>query len=74
MSRARAGRCEDLRLHSGDPAALERIQTLRKEGLGFDRIAARLNLKCPAFHFGRFVRHFVRTRAELCISVHLAHG
>jgi hypothetical protein len=28
---------------AGETAALERIQVLRKGGLGFDRIAARLN-------------------------------
>jgi hypothetical protein len=42
----REGRCEGRKpfgYYRGEAAALERIQTLKKEGLGFDRIAAQLN-------------------------------
>jgi DNA invertase Pin-like site-specific DNA recombinase len=44
--RARDGRCEGRKpygYYDGEPAALERLKALRAEGLGFDRIAARLN-------------------------------
>jgi len=44
--RAREGRCEGRKpfgYYPGERAALDRIQALRNEGLGFDRIAARLN-------------------------------
>lgn len=44
--RAREGRCEGRKpfgYYTGEANALERIRALRNEGLGFDRIAARLN-------------------------------
>lgn len=45
-SRAKNGRCEGRKpfgYFAGEAAALARIKALRGEGLGFDRIAARLN-------------------------------
>lgn len=44
--RAKEGRCEGRKpfgYYDGEAAALERLRTLRAEGLGFDRIAARMN-------------------------------
>ena len=44
--RAKEGRCEGRKpfgFYEGEPEALERIKALRAEGLGFDRIAAKLN-------------------------------
>ena len=44
--RAKEGRCEGRKpygFYEGETAALERVKALRGEGLGFDRIAARLN-------------------------------
>ncbi len=44
--RAKEGRCEGRKsfgYYEGEAKALERVQALRNEGLGFDRIAARLN-------------------------------
>jgi DNA invertase Pin-like site-specific DNA recombinase len=44
--RAKEGRCEGRKpygFYDGEAAALERAKALRAEGLGFDRIAARLN-------------------------------
>ena len=44
--RAREGRCEGRKpfgYYPGEKTALDRISALRNEGLGFDRIAARLN-------------------------------
>jgi hypothetical protein len=44
--RAKEGRCEGRKpygYYEGEAAALERLKALRAEGLGFDRIAARLN-------------------------------
>jgi DNA invertase Pin-like site-specific DNA recombinase len=45
-TRAREGRCEGRKpfgYFQGEAAALARIKALRSEGIGFDRIAARLN-------------------------------
>lgn len=44
--RAKEGRCEGRKpygFYDGEPAVLERLKALRAEGLGFDRIAARMN-------------------------------
>src|SRR5947209_9216023 len=44
--RAKEGRCEGRKpygFYEGEATAVERIKALRAEGLGFDRIAARLN-------------------------------
>ena len=44
--RAREGRCEGRKpfgYYEGEDAVLERLKALRVEGLGFDRIAARMN-------------------------------
>jgi hypothetical protein len=44
--RAKEGRCEGRKpygYYEGEAAALERLKTLRAEGLGPDRIAARMN-------------------------------
>jgi hypothetical protein len=44
--RAKAGRREGRKpfgFYGGESAALERAKALRAEGLGFDRIAARMN-------------------------------
>jgi DNA invertase Pin-like site-specific DNA recombinase len=44
--RAKEGRCEGRKpygYYEGEGAALDRVKALRSEGLGFDRIAARLN-------------------------------
>ena len=44
--KAEIGRCEGRKPfghYEGDAAAIERMKALRAEGLGFDRIAARLN-------------------------------
>jgi DNA invertase Pin-like site-specific DNA recombinase len=44
--RAKEGRCEGRKpfgYFEGEAAAIERVKALRAEGLGFDRIAARLN-------------------------------
>jgi DNA invertase Pin-like site-specific DNA recombinase len=44
--RAKEGRCEGRKpfgFYEGEAAALARVKALRVEGLGFDRIAARLN-------------------------------
>ena len=43
---AKEGRCEGRKpygYYDGEAAALDRIKALRAEGLGFDRVAARLN-------------------------------
>ena len=44
--RAKEGRCEGRKpygYYEGEQGALERLKALRAEGLGFDRIAARMN-------------------------------
>ena len=44
--RAQEGRCEGRKpfgYYEGEAEALKRIQELRSEGLGFDRLAAKLN-------------------------------
>jgi DNA invertase Pin-like site-specific DNA recombinase len=44
--RAKEGRCEGRKpygYYEGEEAALARLKALRAEGLGFDRIAARMN-------------------------------
>ena len=44
--RAKEGRCEGRKpfgYYEGETTALERLKSLRAEGLGFDRIAARMN-------------------------------
>ena len=44
--RAKEGRCEGRKpfgFYAGEAAALERVKALRAEGLGFDRIAVKLN-------------------------------
>ena len=63
--RARDGRCEGRKPFGyflGEAAALKRIQTLRKEGLGFDRIAARLNEEGVPSRTGRLWHGFVINR------------
>jgi DNA invertase Pin-like site-specific DNA recombinase len=63
--RAREGRCEGRKpfgYFAGEAAALERIQALRKEGLGFDRIAARLNKEGVPSRTGRPWHGFVVNR------------
>jgi DNA invertase Pin-like site-specific DNA recombinase len=45
-ARAKNGRCEGRKpfgYFEGEPDAMTRIRTLRAQGLGFDRIAVRLN-------------------------------
>jgi hypothetical protein len=44
--RVKEGRCEGRKpygFYDGESAALERLKALRAEGMGFDRIAAKLN-------------------------------
>jgi DNA invertase Pin-like site-specific DNA recombinase len=46
--RAREGRCEGRKpygFYDGEPAVLERMKALRADGLGFDRIAAQMNIE-----------------------------
>jgi DNA invertase Pin-like site-specific DNA recombinase len=55
-SRAKNGRCEGRKpfgYFDGESAALARITTLRGQGLGFDRIAARLNEEKIATRTGK---------------------
>jgi DNA invertase Pin-like site-specific DNA recombinase len=54
--RAKEGRCEGRKpygYYDGEAATLERLKALRAEGLGFDRIAARLNEEGVATRTGR---------------------
>jgi DNA invertase Pin-like site-specific DNA recombinase len=54
--RAKTGRCEGRKpygFYEGEAAALDRVKALRAEGLGFDRIAARLNEECVPTRTGR---------------------
>jgi|HubBroStandDraft_1064217.scaffolds.fasta_scaffold74505_2 DNA invertase Pin-like site-specific DNA recombinase len=54
--RAKEGRCEGRKpfgYYDGEAAALERAKVLRAEGLGFDRIAARLNTEGVATRTGQ---------------------
>jgi len=54
--RAKEGRCEGRKpygYYEGEEAALERLKALRAEGLGFDRIAARMNEEGISTRTGR---------------------
>lgn len=54
--RAREGRCEGRKpfgYYDGEKAVLARLKALRAEGLGFDRIAARMNAEGLATRTGR---------------------
>jgi DNA invertase Pin-like site-specific DNA recombinase len=54
--RAKEGRCEGRKpygFYEGEKEALERLMALRSEGLGFDRIAARLNQEGTPTRTGR---------------------
>ena len=54
--RAKEGRCEGRKpygYYEGEAAALERLQALRAEGLGFDRIAAKMNEEAIPTRTGR---------------------
>jgi DNA invertase Pin-like site-specific DNA recombinase len=54
--RAKVGRCEGRKpfgFYPGEALALERTKTLRAEGLGFDRIAAKLNEEGVSTRTGR---------------------
>jgi DNA invertase Pin-like site-specific DNA recombinase len=54
--RAREGRCEGRKpfgFYPGEALALERTKSLRAEGLGFDRIAAKLNQEGVSTRTGR---------------------
>jgi len=54
--RAKEGRCEGRKpygFYDGEAGALERVKALRAEGLGFDRIAARLNQEHVPTRTGR---------------------
>jgi DNA invertase Pin-like site-specific DNA recombinase len=54
--RAKEGRCEGRKpfgYFEGEAAALDRMQALRAEGLGFDRIAARMNAERIATRTGK---------------------
>jgi hypothetical protein len=54
--RAKEGRCEGRKpygYYDGESAALERLKALRAEGLGFDRIAARMNEEHISTRTGR---------------------
>ena len=54
--KAKTGRCEGRKpfgFFEGEPAVVERIKELRAEGLGFDRIAVKLNQECVPSRTGR---------------------
>ena len=54
--RAQEGRCEGRKpfgYYDGEAAVLERMKALRAEGLGFDRIAARMNAESVPTRTGR---------------------
>ena len=54
--RAKEGRCEGRKpvgFYPGEVLALERTKSLRAEGLGFDRIAAKLNEEGVSTRTGR---------------------
>jgi DNA invertase Pin-like site-specific DNA recombinase len=54
--RAKEGRCEGRKpfgFYAGEAAALERVKALRVEGLGFDRIAAKLNAEGVSTRTGK---------------------
>jgi len=54
--RVKEGRCEGRKpfgFYEGEAAALDRVKVLRAEGLGFDRIAARLNAEHVSTRTGR---------------------
>jgi|SRR5271157_108808 len=54
--RAKEGRCEGRKpygYYDGEAATLERLKALRAEGLGFDRIAARMNQEGVPTRTGR---------------------
>ena len=54
--RAKEGRCEGRKpygFYEGEAAVLERMKTLRAEGVGFDRIAAKLNGEGVSTRTGR---------------------
>jgi DNA invertase Pin-like site-specific DNA recombinase len=64
-ARAHKGRCEGRKpfgYYPGEAAAMERIHALRKEGLGFDRIAAQLNADGIPTRTGRPWHGFVVNR------------
>jgi DNA invertase Pin-like site-specific DNA recombinase len=66
--RAKVGRCEGRKpfgFYAGEDAALDRMKALRSEGLGFDRIAARMNEEGVATRTGKpwwgvVVNHILR--------------
>jgi hypothetical protein len=54
--RAKEGRCEGRKpfgYFEGEAAMLDRMKALRAEGLGFDRIAARMNAEHVATRTGK---------------------
>ena len=54
--RAKDGRCEGRKpfgFYAGEDVALKRMKALRSEGLGFDRIAARLNTEAVPTRTGK---------------------
>jgi hypothetical protein len=51
--RKRAKEGGTIRFYEGEAAALDRLKALRAEGLGFDRIAARMTEEAPPTLTGR---------------------